>query len=247
MSKNLLGSLSLLLVGILYGLSGVIAKYLSAWLNPYQVIEARFAVAWIIAIFILILSQKKIGLRKTNLKSLIPFAIAFPISAIFFTLSVFHTTVSVAVFSFYIANLVASFILGRFVFNERVTRNKKLALVSIVLAVIALTNPFDNFSLQLGFLFGLLSGTIQAIASTFQKIVSQTTNRLGLVIIQTFTGIVISAAILLVTNQPLLFFLPPIPLLVVIGFGAIFLAISYLFLIGFKYINLNTGSILVSS
>ena len=146
MYKKLVGPGSLLLIGILFGISGVIAKYLSTWLSPYQVVEYRFLIAFVCALVILLLSRQKFSLKGVGFKTLALFAITFPISVIFFTLAIFNTTVSLAVFSFYIATLVGSFAVGRIYFGEEITNNKKIALFFILLALIAFTNPFYNFA-----------------------------------------------------------------------------------------------------
>lgn len=247
MTKNAVGSLSLLLVGMLFGLSGVIAKYLSLWLNPYQVVEYRFLVAFLTALLLLSATKQKLSFKKIDFRTLGIFAITFPISVIFFTLAIFNTTVSLAVFSFYTSTLVSSFIVGKLYFGEAITVNKRIALFFILLAVVAFTNPMQGFHLQLGFVFGLISGVFQTIASSFQKIVGKSTNRLGLLIIQTLAGIIISALALVLQGQSVLPVLPVLPTAITFLFGVIFLAISYLFLVGFKYVNLNVGSILVST
>jgi drug/metabolite transporter (DMT)-like permease len=247
MYKKYIGPASLLLIGVLFGLSGVIAKYLSVWLDPYQVVEYRFLIAFIIAVFVLLTTKQKLSFNKIDRKTLLAFAITFPISVIFFTLAIFNTTVSLAVFSFYIATLVSSFVVGKIYFKEEINTNKKIALFFILIAVILFTDPFNGFSLESGFLFGLISGVFQTIASAFQKIVGQSTNRISLLIIQTLAGTGISALAIYMTGG---LFFPAIPqsgMLVALFFGAIFLVISYLFLVGFKYTNLNVGSILVSS
>ncbi len=238
---------SLLLIGVLFGLSGVIAKHLSNWLNPYQVVEYRFLTAFIFAPVILVVTRQKLSFRGVDAKILTFFAITFPVSVIFFTLAIFHTTVSLAVFSFYIATLVTSFIVGRVYFNEAITMNKKIALFFILLAVIAFTNPFENFSIQSGFLLGIISGVFQTIASAFQKVAGRSTNRISLLLIQTLAGITISAFAVGLTGGTFFQAIPISAAWITVFFGVIFLAISYLFLVGFKSTNLNVGSILVSS
>jgi drug/metabolite transporter (DMT)-like permease len=247
MNKKYMGPGSLLLIGILFGISGVIAKYLSSFLNPYQVVEYRFGIAFLVSLIILFITKQQFSFSKIDKKTLLLFAITFPVSVIFFTLAIFNTTVSLAVFSFYIANLVSSFIWGHIYFKEKITRNKQIALLFILLALVTFTNPFSNFHIELGFVFGIISGLFQTIASSYQKIVGAKTNRIGLLIIQTLAGTAIAAATLLLTQAPLFVAIPQITLLITILFGLIFLAISYLFLVGFKSTNLNVGSILVSS
>lgn len=247
MQKKYIGQISLLLVGVLFGLSGVIAKYLSNWLNPYQVVEYRFLVAFISAVLVWGITRQKISFKNLDAKTLVLFAVTFPLSVIFFTLAIFNTTVSLAVFSFYIATLVSSFLVGWRYFGEKFTRSKKIALVFILLAVVAFTNPLESLNIQVGFIFGIISGLIQTIASSFQKIVGKSTNRIGLLLIQAIAGVVIAASALIVSGETLLPSLPIEPLLATVFFGIVFLVISYLFLVGFKYTNLNIGSVLVSS
>lgn len=246
-THKLIGTGSLLLVGILFGLSGVMAKYLSGSLNPYQVVEYRFAIALLAALMIVVFLRKKIRFGNHDKKTLVLFAISFPISVILFTLAIFNTSVAMAVFSFYIATLISSFVLGRLFFGERIHVYKQIAFVLVLLAIFVFTDPFGTSTLGVGFLFGLLSGVVQGIASSFQKKLSGATDRLSLLVLQTASGMVLAAIVLLVIQEPLVVGLSGFEWLVAAIFGVSMLAISYLFLVGFKYTNLNTGSILISS
>jgi drug/metabolite transporter (DMT)-like permease len=246
MTKNS-GALSLLIVGILYGLSGPLAKYLSEWLNPYQVVGLRFTIAFLLALAIFIITKKKLNLKALDKKTVILFALSFPISAIFFTLSVFFTKVSLAVFSFYISNLISSFILGKLIFKEKIDLHKSIALIFVGIALICFTNPLEGFTLSLGLLFGIISGILQTIASIFQKKIGESTDRFGLVMIQTGAGVLTALIAMTATNTLLLPALPLTAIFISILFGVMFLAISYLMLIGFQKTNLNVGSLLVST
>jgi drug/metabolite transporter (DMT)-like permease len=246
-SKSLIGIFSLLLVGILFGISGVIAKYLTAPLNPYQVVEYRFGIAFIGSVFLLLLLKRKLNFKQFNKTSLLLFAVTFPISVILFTFSIFHASVALAVFSFYSATLISQFVLGRLFFSEKINTYKKLAFVAMIIALVAFTNPFSHFTISIGLIYGLLSGIVQGIASSFQKSLSNSKDKNSLLVIQTFTGFILAALILVASNKPLFVNLTGFEWFTAIIFGLSMLAITYLFLIGYKYVNLNTGSILVSS
>lgn len=246
-SQKLVGAGSLLLVGILFGLSGVMAKYLSGNLNAYQVVEYRFAIALLAALSLTIILRKKLQFSEYDKKSLALFAISFPISVILFTLAIFNTSVALAVFSFYIATLASSFVLGRLFFGERIHIYKQIALVLTLLAVFVFTDPLGAPTLGMGFVYGLLSGVAQGIASSFQKKLSGAVDRLSLLAVQAATGVSLAAIVLLVIQEPLFVGLSGFDWLVTVIFGVSMLAISYLLLVGFKYTNLNTGSVLVSS
>lgn len=247
MYRKYLGEGSLLLIGLLFGLSGVIAKYLSTWLNPYQVVEYRFFIAFVSAVIVFLVSRKKLQFQKLNKQTLFLFAITLPISSILFTLAIFNSSVSLAVFAFYISNLFFSFVIGKIYFNEAITNNKKIALLFIIFAIIAFTNPFDHFAIKVGFVYGLLSGLFQTLASTFQKLVGHTTDRIGLLLTQTFSGVILSVAAIKLTGSSVVGYIPQTAVFVAIFFGVIYLLIAYLFLVGFKYVNLQVGSILVST
>lgn len=247
MSTRLVGVASLLGIGVLFGLSGVIGKYLSEHLNAYQVVEYRFFVALAACILFLLATRTPLTFGKIDSKTLVLFSITFPISVILFYLAIYHTTVSLAVFSFYAATLVSSFIIGRLYFDEKITTHKKIALLLVLVAVILFTNPLNGFSIGTGFVFGVLAGIVQTIASSYQKIVSGTTSRIGLLTIQAVAGTVISLIAVLFSGASIFSAIPPFAIGAAILFGLSLLIISYLFLIGFKYIALNTGSILVST
>lgn len=244
---SLIGPASLLTIGILFGLSGVMAKYLSGSLNAYQVVKYRFAIALLGALLILFLLGQRLSFSKVDKKVLGLFAITFPISVVLFTLSIFNGTVALAVFSFYTATLISSFTLGRLFFGEKIDLPKKLAFLAMLVAIVAFTDPFHNFSVSLGLIFGLLSGIIQGVASSFQKILGSSTNKTSLLIVQCLAGLSLGVIILLATGEPLVVSLSGFEWLVTLAFGLALLAITYLFLVGFKHTNLNTGSILVSS
>lgn len=241
------GYVSLLLVGIFFGISGPLAKYLSPWANAYQAVALRFGIALLFAILATIFT--KTGTKtKSNLKffdtSL--FAISFPLSTIFFTLSVFNTKISLAIFSFYIANLVSSFVLGKIFFKEQINKQKAISLVLILISLGFFTDIASNFSIDLGFMYGLISGVLQTVTSIFQKRLIGI-NRLNLVKIQTFTGLVFAIIFMYFTSSLNLPVLPIDGIIVATVYGLLFLIISYLLLIGFQKTDINIGSMLVST
>ena len=246
-TQKFIGPASLITIGLLFGLSGVMAKYLSEWLTAYQVVEYRFAIALIALLFISLIFKLKISLKGTSKRILALYAVTFPLSVILFTLSVFNGSVALAVFTFYTATLVSSFIIGRIWFKEKIHVYKQLALIAILISIIAFTDPFNNFGVNLGLIFGLFSGVIQGIASSFQKLLSNNANKTSLLLYQCLAGVTLSVIALLFAGEPTYTELGLMQWIVVILFGLAMLAITYLFLIGFKYTNLNTGSVLVSS
>ena len=241
------GNLSLLAVGALFGISAVLAKYFAAYIDPYQVVMYRFAIALLCLALLTALFRYQLSLPRAEYARVGYFTVAFAVSVLFFTLAIFNTSVSLAVFSFYAATLISSYWIGYYLFSEGLNRYKQIALGLTFLALILFTKPFSDFSLELGFVFGLLAGVLQAVTSMYQKQLSQTCSRVSLLFAQTIGGTVLAAAAVVYFGGSLLVSLPTLPLVFLIFFGVAFLLISYLFLVGFKYANLNTGSVLIST
>ena len=241
------GYISLLLVGVFFGISGPLARYLSPWANAYQAVALRFGIALLFAMITGFFAKRETK-SKNDLKPLdtILFALSFPLSTIFFTLAIFNTKISLAIFSFYIANLVSSFILGKIFFKEKVDKKKSISLILILVSLGFFTNITSNFSIDLGFIYGLVSGILQTVTSIFQKRLAGI-NRLNLLKIQTFTGLIFAIIFMYFTNSLSLPILPINGIIIATIYGVLFLIISYLLLIGFQKTDINIGSILVST
>ncbi len=130
-NKNVSGFLSLLVVGILFGISGPLGKLLAPHFSAYQVVFLRYLTAFVFAVIASLVLRKQFDLRGVSRRLLATFAVSFPISVIFFYLSVFNTKVSLAVFSLYIGDLVTSFILGKVMFKEKIDFPKILGLIFV--------------------------------------------------------------------------------------------------------------------
>ena len=247
MSNKMIGNLSLLTIGFLFGLSAVIAKYLSEFMSAYQVVGWRCLIAFLFLLPLFLWFRQGLKLKRENTAQVFWFVTAFAASVILFTLAIFYASVAVAVFSFYAATLVFSFIVGYLSFGERVNTYKWIAIALVTVAMLLLTRPFEGFVLELGLVFGIAAGFLQAITSKYQKILGKGSDKMSLLFVQTLGGAIAGFGGVALLGQAFLPSLDAFGLVVLVAFGFFFLLISYLFLVGFKYANLNTGSVLVST
>lgn len=116
--------LSLLAAGFLYGASSPLARYIGTWLSPFSVVLVRFVFALPLAL----LTFNKNDFRNIPKQKLVLFGVLFPISVSLYTLSLFNTKISLAIFSFYIANLMSSIIAGKLIFSEKLSFHKNYRL-----------------------------------------------------------------------------------------------------------------------
>lgn len=235
------------MVGFFYGLSGMLAKYVTGFMTPLQASEVRFVVAFLLAALIALLLRQKVSLQGLNRRILLTYAFAFPACVILFTLSIFHGSVAMATASAYGAALISSFALGKVLFKEDISLLKGVAFALTVIALLIFTEPWNDFAVSLGLLFGILSGLLQGISNAVQKKLNQAgADHSSLLLLQCLAGALLTALVVFSFGQPAAFLPEGNPILLVL-YGASSVATVYLFLVGFKHIDINTGSILVSS
>lgn len=63
-------------------------------------VEYRFAIALLAALLIVVVLRKKVQFGGHNKRTLVLFAVSFPVSVILFTLAIFNTSVALAFFLF---------------------------------------------------------------------------------------------------------------------------------------------------
>ncbi len=247
MNIKLSGFLSLFLVGVLFGLSGPLAKLLSDSFSAYEAVFVRFLIAFGFIIVFSYFSKNKITYTGVPKKVLFMFSATFPLSVLLFVLSVFNTKVALAVFTYYIADALTSYIIGYFKLSEKLDTPKIIGLILILLSLVFFSNLPDNFSVDTGMIFGLLSGFINSIASYFKKIIKGKASVVNLTILQTFTGALVAAVAVIISGEVFTRTIPAGDIAISFVYGIVFLAITYLMIHGFQNFNLNLGSIVVSS
>lgn len=241
---------SLLAAGALFGISGVIAKWLSSSLSAFALVFWRFAIAFLALLIIATVTRTRLSITALPRAPTVAFALSFPAAVVLFTLSVFHGSVASAVFSFYVALLVSSAGLGRWFLDERLTLFKSLALTASLAAAAVLTRPWGHFHFSLAMIYGMASGVVQAIASIFQKQLAPHAGRFTLLALQTLAGTLIAGLLLVFAQQsPIVSSgqIAPGRYLVLAIYGLILLAITQLYLVGFTRVALNVAGVLLSS
>lgn len=242
-----LGVVALLLVGFFYGLSGALAKYVTSFITPLQASEIRFTVAFLIVLLLLLVLRNRVSFTGLDRRSLLLYAFAFPSCVILFTLAIFHSSVALATAAAYGSALIASFALGKIFFAERIGAAKAMAFVLTVTALLVFTEPWNDFVFSLGLVFAVLSGILQGLSNSVQKGLNRAgADHSSLLFLQCTAGALLAfLTVFLLGEDPL--FVPEGNPLLLLFYGGASVATIYLFLVGFKYIDVNTGSILVSS
>jgi drug/metabolite transporter (DMT)-like permease len=245
--KKLIGFLSLLLAALIFGSMSIFVRYLGHDFTVYQQIGFRNILGLGIAILLILSLKRKVDLKKIPKKYLFLYALAFPLSVVFYTLAIYQTKVITTIFGLYAGSLLFSLGIGILLFKEKVTVIKALSLLLVFIGLLIYVYPFSLSQLNLGFGFALLAGIADAVANSFRKYLSGKTDRLVLASIPMVGGILVAFAFLTASHQLFIPSISPLSWLIGIIFGGLVLSISYLTLVGFQNFDLNLGTIILSS
>lgn len=242
------GFLALLSCAAIFSGFSVFIRFLEQDFTSYQQIVYRNGIAFLMAVILLLVTRKKIAFNNVPPKVLFLYAIAFPITVILFTLSVLQTTILNATIGLYVGTIVISQFIGSAFFKEKFTFQNALSLVLVISGLTLFIYPLSLATFNIGFWLGVASGATDAIANTLRRFLGGKVDRFVLVPIPMIGGIIIAGILTLSSGQPLV----PESIsmqswLILSLFGFALLLINYLMLVGFQNLNLNLGSIVLSS
>lgn len=241
------GFLSLLSAGLIFATFGIWIRLLNRELTTYQQILFRQVVGLILAVIIIFLLKQKWRLNGVKKTILIGYGLAFPISVIFFVLAMLSAKISVVTFSFYATSLFWSFVLGFFLFKDKLSKTKTIAMFLIIVGIGFYFFPLSNIYLSMGLIFGLVGGVFDALANAFRKYLSGKIDRFVLIALQMVGGIMVISVLMFFSKET--FFPSMSSLTIVIGliFGLLLMIVNFLLLHGFQNVDLNLGTIILTS
>lgn len=246
--NKLKGLLSLLSCAVILGLFGILVRVLSRELQAYQQILFRNALGLLIALVAVALSRQSFSSLKAAAPALVAlYALAFPISVVFFTLAVLRTTIITTIFALYTGSLLTSLLIGRLAFKEPMSRTKGLSLLMVLIGLVAYAYPFEQPPWSAGFVLGLLSGGFDATTNGLRKHLGRRVQRFVLVSLQMVGGVAVALPLMCASSQLMLPQLSAASWAVGLLFGGGLVAMSYLTLVGFQNFDLNLGTIVLSS
>lgn len=149
-SNKVIGLLSLTLAALMLGSFGIWVRILNLDLTVYQQVFFRNSIALVVSLFLLVVVKRNINMKNINKKFLFIYSVAFPVSVIFFTVSVLLTKIALTLFSLYVGSIIASFLIGYIFFDEKITFNKTISIILVFIGLGFLTFPISENSINLG-------------------------------------------------------------------------------------------------
>jgi drug/metabolite transporter (DMT)-like permease len=245
--NNSKGFLSLLCTGIIYSINDIIIRVLGNQLSGMQQVTYRSFIALVTIIIIQSPFTIFKNLKKIKVKFLLFYTVAFPIVFVLFNMSILTTKIADTVFAFFIGTVLISFVIDYCIIRIRITKIKIISAFLALFGIFCFSFPISHTGLNSGFILGLVSGFLYSGINTGIKLMNKNIDKLTVVAVQMFGGVIVTGGILAVTKQTVF---PQLTLqgsyLVLISSLLLLLA-TFLILVGFQNFDLNLGTIIISS
>lgn len=248
--NKLLGFSALFFSALVFGSFGIWIRLLNQEMSIYQQVVLRNGFAFIFAILIVIFTRQLRGIDWSKVKkpNLFFYIMLVPLAVIAYNVAMLNTKMALATFAFYVGTIITGWVVGTFFFKEKLTAEKWVSLLLVLIGIALFAFPFSNSSINLGFIAGVLSGVLDGAANGFRKDLAGKISKVVLVALTAVGGVLVSGFMMGYFNQSISFLSSISTTAWIIGglFGALLVVVNYLLLVGFKNFDLGLGSIVLS-
>lgn len=238
--------LVLLMSAAIYASFGVLIRQLDKGFGEYFQITARSIIAVLVLGIIILATKTTLRVKRAHLGRTIAFAISFPLVVILFTLAVLNIKIANAVLLLYGGSLFSSLLIGTFFFKEKLTTQKIVSLILVIIGLAIFTQIWLGVVVGLGFVLGLLSGIADGVTNSIRKHVKDLP-RNTLLFYQYLTSAVLSLALALITNEKLVTQWSFWPVVTAIVFGFLLVFLGRLLMYGFAHADVNIATVTLAS
>lgn len=221
---------------------GLLTRYLGdAWSDTAQVV-ARYSVTmllfWAAWYF-----GKRASASPKHRNIALAIGPVYLATGLFFTYGVQRTSIANVLFMFFAGSIVFSFLLGSWFLHESVTPQKIAAIVLAVAGIATYSHAILN--VNVGVIAGLLGGLFDAISTVARKKIVYE-DRSAMLAYQYTSGVAAMAVIMLLAGGPFVHHLTPVSFALTVLYGVGLFIVGYLFMAGFRRVDANIGTVLVS-
>lgn len=239
---NIKGSMALLGASLTIALFGTLVHVLRTMFGPItQTMSRALLAALIMAAYMVIVRHKPMKLSRTDVLKTIVVGFCGSLTLGLFTIVALHDKAASATFLVFAGAILTSLIAGMLFLHEQVT---VLRLVAIVLVVGGLLLYANGFTYKGAITFaGLLGGISDGIANVVRKQMRHL-DRTTVVTYQYGVGAVVAALYVLFSHEQPIMAVHILPIVVMVTFAVLALALGTFLLYGYAHVDLQTGAIL---
>jgi len=242
------GFFILLIGGFLYSSYGVFSRIIGISLPQFFQIWSRAAIILVFLFALVAITKTKlIKIKKSDWVWVLLNAGSTGLLLPFFFIAVNKMAIGTTLFSYFAMSTVVSYVLGSILFKEKLNQIKIISLFIVILGLLFIY--FD--ALKIGdlryILFSGLSGALFGLSINSIKKLNNTYSSLQVNIFGWFGALIVNLIISVVLGEHLNFTLISIPWAANFGFSLSSLIASSLVVYGFKFIEMQKGSIVLLS
>ncbi len=244
--KNLKISGPTALVGaaFMYAMFGVFIRIMSHMWGNFAQVAVRFTLAAIIVFIYLSFRKNKVSFPKDKLKNVVALGLTFPILVLLLTFSYQRTTIANTTFLLYAGSILSAFAIGTFVMREKINTNK---IVAILLALVGISLYSSAlFTFNSGVFLGLAAGLIDGVSNTLRKSLGGI-DRMAVLRIQYGVASVLLIVLTFVSQETIITKFNTWSLIITFLYAFLLIGLANLLLYGFHHIDVNIGTIILSS
>lgn len=241
------GFISLISAAFILGTFGVLIRTLAESFTDSGQVFARSLAATLIIVSILVVKKlTPFKVEKENIKYLIMFGVAFPLSIVLFTFSANTIKVTNSLFMLYVGGLLSTAILGKFVLKQELTLKHYISFALAILGLSFFVYPFDITSLSIGLVAGIFSGIFEGACHALRGLMKNVKREI-IVFYQSLSGVILASLILFVSGDKIFTNFSSTGIIVALIFGALLVAIGYLLAYGFGNFDASLGTIILAT
>jgi len=243
MSLN--GAFALGGAAVIYALFNVLIREMSLMYGDQAQIVARYSVALLIVIGLQFFWYKKsIRIPKNLLWRALLLGLQIATVVFLITTAVNNTKIANAVFLIWAGSIFMSFLLGTFLLKEKITTNK---IVALILVVVGLSMFAEGLAvLSIGLVAGFFAGVFDGVANTLRKSLKELP-RNTVMIYQYSVGLSLLVVFMLTSGNDIIREASLYGAGITVIYGILLALLGNLLLYGFQHFDVNIGTIILAS
>ena len=244
-SSRFKGVAALFACSFIYASFGPLVRILSEMFSDYMQVAARMGLAFVFLCIVALLFRRLRRLKQSQVVYALLLGIVSTAIIVFFTIAINEIKIASTIFLLYIASMLTSLFMGTLIFKESLGAQKMVALFLAVVGLSLFMSEHMALGLGVGMVSALLSGVSEGVGNVIRKKLKDA-DRVTVTLVQ-FLVITITAFILVgMAGESAIREVSWLPIVALIAFSTLQLALNNLLLFGFQNFDVNIGTVILS-
>ena len=245
MKNTYIGFGSLLMTGFLYGLFAILVRTVGFEFPIFFQMWTRNIIGTLILLAFIVFGHDWIKVRKQDYIWLVLRTIAGIFAYITSYIAFFYIQIGTAYFAYYCGSVFGGYLIGKFLFKEKITLIKIIALILSIIGLFFIYSFNLETNKSIYILIALSSGLVASVWDIFSKKISHIYSATQLNFIDFGLFFVFTFIISITLKETWVMPELSTPWVVNAIFGVIYVICGQLIIYGFKYLDAQIGSLVM--